>query len=134
VFRGQIGRLDLQLTYLWRVHGVDYYNGVEVAEPSAEQRAAPRPTVRGPRPEEGEQPDEVRRLGLGFRVCGVRRQAVGLGFRVCGVRRQEVGLGFRVCGVRRQAVGLGFTGHAGHVGRWPGYALYSLGLGFRVGV
>ena len=47
------------LTYLWRVHGVDYYGGAEVAEPDEEQRRGPRPTLRCPRPEEGEQPDEA---------------------------------------------------------------------------
>ena len=41
--------------WLWRVHGVDYYAGVEVAEPDAGQRTGPRPTLRCTRPEEGEQ-------------------------------------------------------------------------------
>lgn len=26
----QVGKLDVVLTYLWRVHGVDYYAGAEV--------------------------------------------------------------------------------------------------------
>ena len=51
----QAGKLDQLLTWLWRVHGVDYYAGTEVAEPDAEQRAGPRPTLRCPRPEDGEQ-------------------------------------------------------------------------------
>ena len=51
----QVGKLDQLLTWLWRVHGVDYYAGTEVAEPDAEQRAGPRPTLRCPRPEDGEQ-------------------------------------------------------------------------------
>ena len=51
----QVGKLDRLLTWLWRVHGVDYYAGTEVAEPDEEQRAGPRPTLRCPRPEEGEQ-------------------------------------------------------------------------------
>ena len=50
-----MSRLDQLLTWLWRVHGVDYYAGTEVAEPDEEQRAGPRPTLRCPRPEEGEQ-------------------------------------------------------------------------------
>lgn len=54
----QAGKLDVVLTYLWRVHGLDYYGGAEVAEPEEEQRAGPRPTLRCPRPEEGEQPAE----------------------------------------------------------------------------
>lgn len=53
--RLQLGKLDSLLTWLWRVHGVDYYAGVEIAEPDAEQRSGPRPTLRCPRPEEGEQ-------------------------------------------------------------------------------
>lgn len=51
-------RLDILLTYLWRVHGCDYYSGNENLEPEDSQRSAPRPTLRCPRPEEGEQPDE----------------------------------------------------------------------------
>lgn len=47
------------LAYLWRVHGVDYYAAAENLEPEDAQRAGPRPTLRCPRPEEGEQPDEV---------------------------------------------------------------------------
>lgn len=47
------------LTYLWRVHGVDYYAGAEVSEPEEDQRCGPRPTLRCPRPEEGEQQDEA---------------------------------------------------------------------------
>ena len=54
----QVGKLDVLLTYLWRVHGVDYYGGGEVAEPEEEQRTGPRPTLRCQRPEEGEQPAE----------------------------------------------------------------------------
>ena len=50
-----MGKLDQLLTWLWRVHGVDYYAGTEVAEPDADQRAGPRPTLRCPRPEDGEQ-------------------------------------------------------------------------------
>ncbi len=52
----QLGQLDLQLTYLWRVHGVDYYAGVEHAEPeSYDACAGSRRKLRCTRPEEGEQ-------------------------------------------------------------------------------
>jgi len=53
------GKLDVVLMYLWRVHGVDYYAGSETLEPEDSQRAGPRPTLRCPRPEEGEHPDET---------------------------------------------------------------------------
>ena len=56
-FEEQLGQLDLQLTYLWRVHGVDYYAGVEHAEPeSYDACAGSRRKLRCTRPEEGEQP------------------------------------------------------------------------------
>lgn len=55
-----IGKLDLQLTYLWRVHGVDYYGGKEFADPSqTEARAKTCRMLRGQRPEEGEQAPEA---------------------------------------------------------------------------
>ncbi len=56
-YEEQVGQLDLQLTYLWRVHSLDYYGGAELQDP-ADVSAAKR-TLRGPRPEEGEQPDEA---------------------------------------------------------------------------
>ena len=50
------GKLDLHLAYLWRVHGVDYYAGKELADPmSFSARATAARTLRGPKPEEGEQ-------------------------------------------------------------------------------
>ena len=50
------GKLDLQLAYLWRVHGVDYYAGKELADPmSFSARGTAARTLRGPKPEEGEQ-------------------------------------------------------------------------------
>jgi len=56
-FEEQLGQLDLQLTYLWRVHGVDYYAGVENAEPELyDACAGSKRMPRCPRPEEGEQP------------------------------------------------------------------------------
>ena len=56
-FEEQLGQLDLQLTYLWRVHGVDYYAGIEHAEPeSYDACAGSRRMPRGTRPEDGEQP------------------------------------------------------------------------------
>ena len=55
-YEEQLGQLDLQLTYLWRVHGVDYYAGVEHAEPeSYDACAGSRRKLRCTRPEEGEQ-------------------------------------------------------------------------------
>ena len=51
-----LGKLDLQLTYLWRVHGIDYYAGRELADPMQfKLRLDGRRMLRGPRPEEGEQ-------------------------------------------------------------------------------
>ena len=56
-FEEQLGHLDLQLTYLWRVHGVDYYAGIEHAEPeSYDACAGSRRRLRCTRPEDGEQP------------------------------------------------------------------------------
>ena len=56
-FEEQLGQLDLQLTYLWRVHGVDYYAGIEHAEPeSYDACAGSRRRLRCTRPEDGEQP------------------------------------------------------------------------------
>ena len=56
-FEEQLGQLDLQLTYLWRVHGVDYYAGVEHAEPELyDACAGSRRKLRCTRPEDGEQP------------------------------------------------------------------------------
>ena len=54
----QVKQLDINVLYLWRVHGVDYYAGLEVAEPSewGVHLVQPR-TLRGPRPEEGEESD-----------------------------------------------------------------------------
>eukprot|EP00983_Pelagomonas_calceolata_P068985 1150171-Pelagomonas_calceolata.AAC.3 len=37
-FPVQVGRLDLQLSYLWRVHGIDYYSGYELAASEFGQR------------------------------------------------------------------------------------------------
>ncbi|KAK9846182.1 hypothetical protein WJX84_011157 [Apatococcus fuscideae] len=53
-----VKQLDINVLYLWRVHGVDYYAGLEVAEPSewGVHLVQPR-TLRGPRPEEGEEAD-----------------------------------------------------------------------------
>lgn len=53
-----MAQLDLQLSYLWKVHSVDYYAGTELQD-AADVSAAMR-TLRGPRPEEGEQPDEAK--------------------------------------------------------------------------
>ena len=63
-----MAQLDLQLSYLWKVHSVDYYAGTELQDP-ADVSTAMR-TLRGPRPEEGEQPDEAKggRLLLHFQL------------------------------------------------------------------
>ena len=56
-YEEQLGQLDLQLTYLWRVHGVDYYAGIEHTEPeSYDACAGSRRKLRCTRPEDGEQP------------------------------------------------------------------------------
>ena len=52
----RLGELDQVLTWLWRVHGVDYYGGSELLlELPYATRAASSRTMRGPRPEEGEE-------------------------------------------------------------------------------
>lgn len=55
----RLGQLDLLLTWLWRVHGIDYYGGRELLlEADYDARNSKQRTVRGPRPEEGEEQDE----------------------------------------------------------------------------
>jgi hypothetical protein len=55
----RLGQLDLLLTWLWKVHGLDYYGGRELLlEADYMDRAAAARTLRGPRPEEGEEQDE----------------------------------------------------------------------------
>ena len=59
-FEDKVGKLDLQLTYLWRVHALDYYGGKELANPASyEQRESLSRVLRGPRPEDGEQAPEA---------------------------------------------------------------------------
>lgn len=56
----RLGQLDLLLTWLWRVHGIDYYAGKELLqEAEYEARLDRARTIRGPRPEEGEEQDEA---------------------------------------------------------------------------
>lgn len=56
----RLGQLDLLLTWLWRVHGIDYYAGKELLqEGEYEARLDRARTIRGPRPEEGEEQDEA---------------------------------------------------------------------------
>lgn len=56
----RLGQLDLLLTWLWRVHGIDYYGGKELLlEAEYDERRHVNRTVRGQRPEEGEEQDEV---------------------------------------------------------------------------
>jgi hypothetical protein len=55
----RVGQLDLLLTWLWRVHGIDYYGGKELLlEADFEARLDKQRTIRGQRPEEGEEQDE----------------------------------------------------------------------------
>lgn len=56
----RLGQLDLLLTWLWRVHGIDYYGGKELLlEADYMDRSNMNRTVRGQRPEEGEEQDEA---------------------------------------------------------------------------
>lgn len=55
----RLGHLDMLLTWLWRVHGIDYYGGKELlVEAEYVERQHMNRTVRGQRPEEGEEQDE----------------------------------------------------------------------------
>lgn len=54
-----IGKLDLQLTYLWRVHGLDYYGGHELDIADWSARLTTCRLLRGPCPEEGEEGDKA---------------------------------------------------------------------------
>lgn len=55
----RLGQLDQLLTWLWRVHGIDYYSGKELLlEVDYISRGSTFRTIRGPRPEEGEEQDE----------------------------------------------------------------------------
>ena len=69
----ELGKLDLQLTYLWRVHGIDYYTGKEFADPTQfKLRVETTRTLRGPRPEDGEKPSEAEGLfPPGLLLCGL---------------------------------------------------------------
>ena len=59
-FEDQIRQLDLQLLYLWRAHGVDYYAGKENFNPETpEMPPEGKPLQRCTRPEEGEQVAEA---------------------------------------------------------------------------
>ncbi len=49
-----VGQLDLLLAYLWRVHGVDYYSGYELAHDEFPQRLTACRLLRGPRPPHAE--------------------------------------------------------------------------------
>ena len=71
-----IRKLDIQLTYLWKVHAVDFYAGKENADPmSFALRTSTERRIRGPRPEEGEQSADLqgqkslRMLCLPFEGC-----------------------------------------------------------------
>lgn len=49
-----ISQLDMQLTWLWRVHGIDYYSGHELVEGEWPYRLTACRLIRGPCPEPGE--------------------------------------------------------------------------------
>ncbi|EFJ49682.1 zinc finger related protein [Volvox carteri f. nagariensis] len=53
-YTDSIGKLDLQLHWLWKVHGVDYYAGIELNEQDWPYRLNCCRLIRGPKPEEGE--------------------------------------------------------------------------------
>ena len=77
-YEEQLGQLDLQLTYLWRVHGVDYYAGIEHAEPEAyDACASSKRMLRCTRPEEGEQP--IKEEGVKSLTCFCDSFACSLG-------------------------------------------------------
>lgn len=50
-YNEMVGKLDLLLTYLWKVHGVDYYSGYELTASEFSQRLTACRLLRGPRPE-----------------------------------------------------------------------------------
>jgi hypothetical protein len=60
-----VGRLDLQLTYLWRVHGVDYYACYELLASDFGQRNSACRLLRGPRAEPGSGGDAAATGGEG---------------------------------------------------------------------
>ncbi len=57
-----VGKLDLQLHWLWKVHGIDYYAGIELNEQDWPYRLNSCRLIRGPKPEEGES-DEAAEKG-----------------------------------------------------------------------
>jgi hypothetical protein len=74
-----LGQLDLLLTWLWRVHGIDYYGGRELlTEAQYGGRHSSSRTLRPPRPEEGEEQDEEEG------ACGADGAARGGHGRWCG--------------------------------------------------
>jgi hypothetical protein len=74
-----IAKLDLQLTYLWKVHGLDFYAGKELSEPMQYKLRLTTPRmVRGPRPEEGEQPTEAEGLALTIKKLCIKVQLCAL--------------------------------------------------------
>ncbi|KAG2500685.1 hypothetical protein HYH03_001451 [Edaphochlamys debaryana] len=58
-YKDMVGKLDLQLHWLWKVHGVDYYAGIELNENDWPYRLNCCRLIRGPKPEEGEGADEA---------------------------------------------------------------------------
>ncbi|KAG2438958.1 hypothetical protein HYH02_010750 [Chlamydomonas schloesseri] len=58
-YKESVGKLDLQLHWLWKVHGVDFYAGIELNEQDWPYRLNCCRLIRGPKPEEGEGEDEA---------------------------------------------------------------------------
>eukprot|EP01026_Neomeris_dumetosa_P054338 TRINITY_DN4887_c0_g1_i9.p2 TRINITY_DN4887_c0_g1~~TRINITY_DN4887_c0_g1_i9.p2 ORF type:complete len:357 (+),score=53.86 TRINITY_DN4887_c0_g1_i9:1944-3014(+) len=54
----RIQKLDLQLLYLWMVHGVDYYAGYELKLDEYKARMNRQRTLRSPQPDEAKESDE----------------------------------------------------------------------------
>eukprot|EP00198_Chlamydomonas_reinhardtii_P004434 XP_001693770.1 predicted protein [Chlamydomonas reinhardtii] len=81
--RESVGKLDLQLHWLWKVHGVDYYAGIELNEQDWPYRLNCCRLIRGPKPEEGEGEDEATakadREKLGRQVDETWNRRISLG-------------------------------------------------------
>lgn len=82
-YQESVGKLDLQLHWLWKVHGVDYYAGIELNEQDWPYRLNCCRLIRGPKPEEGEGEDEATakadREKLGRQVDETWNRRISLG-------------------------------------------------------
>lgn len=73
-----VAKLDLQLHWLWKVHGVDYYAGIELNDQDWPYRLNFCRLIRGSKPEEGEADDaaekaDKERLGRMVDECWKNR-------------------------------------------------------------